>query len=55
MTVLYILHNPRYAGAFAFGRNRTRLRPDGRTTYTKLPREQWLLVKDTHPGYISGG
>jgi len=52
---LYILHNPRYAGAFVFGRNRTRLRPDGSTTYTKLPREQWLLFQDVHPGYISWG
>ena len=52
---LYILHNPRYAGAFVFGRNRTRLKPDGSTTYTKLPREQWTLLKDVHPGYISWG
>jgi DNA invertase Pin-like site-specific DNA recombinase len=49
---LCILHNPRYAGAFVFGRSRTRARPDGRTTYTKLPREQWTLFKDVHPGYI---
>jgi DNA invertase Pin-like site-specific DNA recombinase len=52
---LCILHNPRYAGAFVFGRSRTRARPDGRTTYTKLPREQWTLFKDVHPGYISWG
>ena len=52
---LYILHNPRYAGAFVFGRSRTRARPDGNTTYTKLPREQWTLLKDVHPGYISWG
>jgi DNA invertase Pin-like site-specific DNA recombinase len=52
---LCILHNPRYAGAFVFGRSRTRARPDGSTTYTKLPREQWTLFKDVHPGYISWG
>jgi DNA invertase Pin-like site-specific DNA recombinase len=52
---LYILHNPRYAGAFVYGRNRTRIRPDGQTTYTKLPREQWVLFPDVHPGYISWG
>lgn len=52
---LYILHNPRYAGAFVYLRNRTRLRPDGRTSYTKLPREQWMLLKDVHPSYISWG
>jgi DNA invertase Pin-like site-specific DNA recombinase len=52
---LYVLHNPRYAGAFVFGRNRTRTKADGSTTYTKLPREQWTLLKDVHPGYISWG
>jgi DNA invertase Pin-like site-specific DNA recombinase len=50
---LYILHNPRYAGAFIYGRNRTRVRPDGRVAYTKVPREQWTLFQDAHPGYIS--
>ncbi|HYL11823.1 MAG TPA: recombinase family protein [Terriglobales bacterium] len=50
---LYILHNPRYAGAFVYGRNRTRPKADGSTSYTKLPREQWTLLKDVHPGYIS--
>jgi DNA invertase Pin-like site-specific DNA recombinase len=50
---LSILHNPRYAGAFVYGRSRTRARPDGSTTYTKLPREQWTLFQDVHPGYIS--
>ena len=52
---LYVLHNPRYAGAFVFGRNRTRTKADGSTTYIKLPREQWTLLKDVHPGYISWG
>ena len=50
---LNILHNPRYAGAFVYGRYRTRLKPDGKETYTKLPKEQWILLKDIHPGYIS--
>ena len=50
---LYILHNPRYAGAFVYGRNRTRPKADGSISYTKLPREQWTLLKDVHPGYIS--
>ena len=52
---LCILHNPRYAGAFVFGRSPKRARPDGSTTYTKLPREQWTLLKDVRPGYISWG
>jgi len=50
---LHILHNPRYAGAFVYGRSRTRKNPDGSTSYTRLPRDQWMLFKDNHPGYIS--
>jgi DNA invertase Pin-like site-specific DNA recombinase len=50
---LHILHNPRYAGAFVYGRNRTRTKADGSTSYTKLPRDQWILFKDVHAGYIS--
>ena len=50
---LNILHNPRYAGAFVYGRHRIRIKPDGSATCTKLPREQWMLLKDVHPGYIS--
>jgi len=50
---LHLLHNPRYAGAFVYGRSRTRLTPEGRTSYTKLPREQWMLLKSAHPGYIT--
>lgn len=50
---LHILHNPRYTGAFVYGRSRTRLTPDGSTSYTRLPCEQWMLVKNAHPGYIS--
>lgn len=50
---LHLLHNPRYAGAFVYGRSRTRLKPDGRTCYAKLPREQWMLAKNAHSGYIT--
>ena len=52
--VLRTLHNPRYAGAFAYGQRRTRKTPDGKTTTRELPREQWIaLICDAHPGYIS--
>lgn len=52
--VLRTLHNPRYAGAFAYGQSRTRKNPDGRITSEKLPREQWTaLIRDAHPGYIT--
>jgi DNA invertase Pin-like site-specific DNA recombinase len=48
------LHNPRYAGAFCFGRNRTWKDPQGRWHCVSLPREEWpILIKDAHPGYIS--
>jgi Recombinase zinc beta ribbon domain/Recombinase/MerR HTH family regulatory protein len=51
--VLRTLHNPRYAGAFVYGRHRTRKTPDGRTRTVPQPREQWTLIPDSHPGYLS--
>jgi len=52
--VLRTLHNPRYAGAFAYGRRRERVAANGKKTFTILPREQWIaLFPDAHPGYIS--
>lgn len=51
--VLQVLHNPRYAGAFSYGRHRTRHTPSG-TTLTLVPRSEWIaLIPDAHPGYIS--
>ncbi len=50
---LHILHNPRYAGAFVYGRSRTRNNLNGGASYTRLPREQWTLLKNAHSGYIS--
>jgi len=52
--VLRTLHNPRYAGAFAYGRRRDRLTGTGKKSYQLVPREQWIaLIRDVHPGYIS--
>ena len=52
-TVVRILHNPRYAGAFAYGRRRANKGPEGRYRSVTMPREQWhSLVRDAHPGYI---
>jgi DNA invertase Pin-like site-specific DNA recombinase len=52
--VLRTLHNPRYAGAFAYGRRRERIGANGKKTLDTLPREQWIaLFPDAHPGYIS--
>ena len=51
---LTILHNPRYAGAYVYGRTRYRRKPEGGTVATSLPQEQWhTLLRDAHPGYIS--
>jgi len=51
--ILQVLHNPRYAGAFVYGRVRTRLLPDGRHSTTKVPRAQWqFVIPDIHVGYI---
>ena len=50
---LRVLHNPRYAGAFIYGRTRTRKKPDGSDCWSKLPREQWVLVPGMHAGYIA--
>lgn len=58
--VLAILHNPAYAGAYVYGRTKTRTkllpgeepRVKGRTRQVKL--EDWpILLPDAHPGYIS--
>src|SRR5258707_27993 len=40
--VLRILHNPRYAGAFTFGRHRDARLPGGKLSRTVLPREEWI-------------
>jgi len=51
--VLQVLHNPRYAGAFAFGRTRSRKRPGGAVEVEALPRSEWaVLLTEAHPGYI---
>jgi DNA invertase Pin-like site-specific DNA recombinase len=53
-TALATLHNPRYAGAFCFGRSRSWKDGQGRWRFANLPRDQWqILIKDLHPGYIS--
>lgn len=52
--VTSILRNPRYAGAYCFGRTRRRKKPDGRGSSERLPRQEWLtLIVDAHPGYIT--
>jgi DNA invertase Pin-like site-specific DNA recombinase len=53
-TVLRVLHNPRYAGAFTYGRHRHHKQPGGTWSSRSLPREEWLaFLPDIHPGYIT--
>jgi len=56
-TVLKILTNPVYAGAYAFGRTETRVRIEaGRKRIVRghrRPQEHWqVLIQDHHEGYI---
>lgn len=49
-----ILHNPWYAGAYVFGRTRSRKHPDGTVRCQRLPASEWLVViQDAHPAYIT--
>ncbi len=48
-----IIHNPRYAGAFVFGRTKQRRLPNGKVASRIVPSEEWILLRDIHPGYIS--
>src|SRR5271169_5501839 len=41
-TVLRILHNPRYAGCFTYGRHREQLLPGGKRRSITVPREEWI-------------
>ena len=51
--VLQILHNPRYAGAFVYGRTRGRRNAQFKVVQHQVARDQWLvLIREAHPGYI---
>ena len=51
---LRVLHNPRYAGAFTFGRHRDIRLPGGKWSRTALPRQEWIaFIPSAHPGYIT--
>ena len=52
--VLRTLHNPRYAGAFVYGRRRGTTSANGKNSLQPLPRDQWTaLIPGAHPGYIT--
>jgi len=51
--ILQVLHNPRYAGAFVYGRTRGRHRPGGGVSQIKVQMDDWQVVfPDHHRGYI---
>jgi DNA invertase Pin-like site-specific DNA recombinase len=52
--VLRILHNPRYAGAFVYGRSHMRKTVEGGCVVQRVPREEWeVLIREAHSGYLS--
>ncbi len=52
---LGILHNPRYAGAFVYGRTRQRKVVIGdQVRYRRLARAEWqVFLPNVHPGYLT--
>ncbi|NQV34956.1 MAG: recombinase family protein [Phycisphaeraceae bacterium] len=49
-----ILHNPHYAGAYAYGKSRYRKCMDGHMSCKRRDKSEWLvLLKDFHEEYIS--
>ena len=51
--MLFILHNPRYAGAYCYGRRAHRAGGGKNGTAVK-PRGEWTtLIPAAHDGYIS--
>jgi DNA invertase Pin-like site-specific DNA recombinase len=52
--VLFTLHNPRYAGAYFYGRRKQLTDINGHTRTVHKPRDQWtVLIEDAHPGYVT--
>jgi len=53
--VCQILHNPRYAGAYVYGRTRGVRSADLKSTLMrKVARADWpVLIQNAHPGYLS--
>ena len=47
--ILYIIRNPRYTGAYCYGRTRS-----NKATQQRLAPEQWkVLIREAHEGYIT--
>jgi DNA invertase Pin-like site-specific DNA recombinase len=53
-TAIRALNNPRYAGAYVYGRRQYRRAADGKTLLRKREQGDWLAcIPDAHPGYIT--
>ena len=53
-TAMRVLTNPRYAGAYVYGRRRYRRMADGKKDIRKREFGDWLAcIPNAHPGYIS--
>ena len=53
-TALRMLNNPRYAGAYAYGRRQYRRALDGKKQVQRREADDWLAcIPNAHPGYIS--
>jgi len=51
---IQILHNPRYAGAFVYGRRRSVRTADLKPAVIKVPKEDWkIVIQQAHVGYIT--
>lgn len=51
--VLQILHNPRYAGAFVYGRSRIACNAQLRPVQRDVKQQDWkVLIRNAHAGYI---
>lgn len=53
--VISVLRNPRYAGAYVYGQNRSRRKLDGRGRQVeRVPRQEWeTVIRDAHESYLS--
>lgn len=48
-----ILSNPRYAGAYVYGRYRSETQPNGAVCKRRQPQDQWqVCIPEAHVGYI---
>lgn len=55
-TAIRTLYNPRYAGAYTYGRRRYRRDSNGKKMVRKRTLNEWLAcIRNAHPGYITWG